>query len=125
MVLGTSAAAEGFDKQNVETAISIELGTTNSCVAVRSDSCVSLSPSGLGIETEGGVMADVIPRGSLVPKKKSQIFTTYCDHQTTMSIKATVIIIFSGNERLTKYCRKLGMLQFSGIPPAPRGVAKN
>ena len=34
MVLGTSAAAEGFDKQNVETAISIELGTTNSCVAV-------------------------------------------------------------------------------------------
>ncbi|XP_071937589.1 uncharacterized protein [Coffea arabica] len=43
-----------------------------------------------------------------------------------ITYKAVIIYktTFSGNERLTKYCRKLGMLQFSGIPPAPRGVPK-
>ena len=71
----------------------------------------------LGIETAGGVMNTIIKRGSVIPNKKSQIYSTYQDNQTQVQIG-----VFEGERTLVKDNYKLGQFDLTGIPPAQRGV---
>ncbi|KAK7029823.1 78 kDa glucose-regulated like protein [Favolaschia claudopus] len=78
---------------------------------------VDVCPLTLGIETTGGVFTKLIPRNTVIPTRKSQIFSTAADNQPTVLIQ-----VFEGERGLTKDNNLLGKFELSGIPPAPRGV---
>jgi heat shock protein 5 len=78
---------------------------------------IDVTPLTLGIETVGGVMTKIITRGSTIPSKKTQTFTTYQDQQSTVTIA-----VYEGERALVKDNHMLGKFDLNGIPPAPRGV---
>lgn len=78
---------------------------------------LDVCPLTLGIETVGGVMTKIIPRNSVVPTKKQQIFSTAADNQQTVTIQ-----VFEGERPMTKDNHILGKFDLNGIPPAARGV---
>ncbi len=84
---------------------------------VRDVLLLDVTPLSLGVETLGGVMTVLIPANTTIPTRKSEIFTTATDNQTSVEIH-----VLQGERPLAKDNRSLGRFHLDGIPPAPRGV---
>ena len=78
---------------------------------------LDVTPLSLGIETLGGVFTKLIDRNTTIPTRKSEIFSTAADNQTSVEIK-----VYQGERAMARDNRLLGVFQLVGIPPAPRGI---
>jgi len=78
---------------------------------------LDVTPLSLGIETKGGVFTKLIERNTTIPTKRSEIFSTADDGQTTVGIQ-----VFQGEREIAVHNKKLGTFDLTGLPPAPRGV---
>ena len=78
---------------------------------------LDVTPLSLGIETQGGVMTKLIERNTTIPHRKSQVFSTAADNQTSVEI-----VVLQGEREMAAHNNKLGQFGLVDIPPAPRGV---
>ncbi len=78
---------------------------------------LDVTPLSLGIETMGGVFTKLIDRNTTIPTKKSQVFSTAADGQTSVEVH-----VLQGEREMASYNKTLGRFHLDGIPPAPRGV---
>ena len=78
---------------------------------------LDVTPLTLGIETAGGISTPLIERNTTIPAKKSQIFSTYADNQTSVDIN-----VLQGERQMASDNKSLGRFNLSGIAPAPRGI---
>jgi molecular chaperone DnaK len=84
---------------------------------VRDVVLLDVTPLSLGIETLGGVMTRLIERNTTIPTRKSEVFTTAADNQTSVEVH-----VLQGEREMARDNRTLGRFHLVGIPPAPRGV---
>ena len=78
---------------------------------------LDVTPLTLGIETLGGVMTELIPRNTTIPTKKSEVFSTASDNQTSVTVH-----VLQGERPMAEDNKTVGKFNLEGIPPAPRGV---
>ncbi|TDQ05316.1 molecular chaperone DnaK [Labedaea rhizosphaerae] len=78
---------------------------------------LDVTPLSLGIETKGGVFTKLIERNTTIPTKRSEVFSTAEDGQTTVGIQ-----VYQGEREIAAHNKKLGTFDLTGIPPAPRGM---
>jgi molecular chaperone DnaK len=78
---------------------------------------LDVTPLSLGIETKGGIMTKLIERNTTIPTKRSEIFTTAENNQSSVQIQ-----VYQGERDIAAYNKKLGMFELTGLPPAPQGV---
>src|ERR687891_766282 len=78
---------------------------------------LDVTPLSLGIETLGGVMTTLIPRNTTIPTRKSEMFSTATDNQTSVEVH-----VLQGERQMARDNRTLGRFHLAGLPPAPRGV---
>jgi len=78
---------------------------------------LDVTPLSLGIETQGGICTKLIERNTTIPSKKSQIFSTAANNQTSVEVN-----VLQGEREMAQYNKSLGKFHLTGIPMAPRGV---
>jgi len=78
---------------------------------------LDVTPLSLGIETLGGVMTKLIERNTTIPTRKSEVFSTAADNQTSVEIK-----VLQGEREMARDSKLLGVFHLVGLPPAPRGI---
>ncbi len=78
---------------------------------------LDVTPLSLGIETKGGIFTVLIPRNTTIPTRKSEIFTTAADMQTSVEVR-----VYQGERPMARDNKLLGVFHLDGIPPAPAGV---
>jgi molecular chaperone DnaK len=78
---------------------------------------LDVTPLSLGIETKGGIFTVLVPRNTTIPTRKSEIFTTAADGQTSVEVR-----VYQGERPMARDNRLLGVFHLDGIPPAPAGV---
>src|SRR5439155_9198878 len=84
---------------------------------VRDVVLLDVTPLSLGIETLGGVMTTLLPRNTTIPTKKSEVFSTAADNQTSVEVH-----VLQGERPMARDNKTIGRFHLDGIPPAPRGV---
>ncbi|MEU9047822.1 MULTISPECIES: molecular chaperone DnaK [unclassified Kitasatospora] len=78
---------------------------------------LDVTPLSLGIETKGGIMTKLIERNTTIPTRRSEVFTTAEDNQSSVTVQ-----VYQGEREIAAYNKKLGMFELTGIAPAPRGI---
>ena len=110
---------EGFKGINPDECVAVGAATQGGVLTgdVKDVVLLDVTPLSLGIETMGGVFTRLIERNTTIPTRKSQIFSTAADGQTSVEVH-----VLQGEREMAAYNKTLGRFQLGGIAPAPRGV---